>query len=57
MPQRDSTAAQLDKVAQSVIDLWGKRVRVQHAEYERLRELGCDMRLYKIEDEATLAKG
>jgi hypothetical protein len=57
VPDRESTAVQLDKLAKSVIDLWGKRVRVQHEEFDRLCELGCDMSLYKIEDKVTLARG
>ncbi len=46
-----------DVVAREVIKLWGKRVRVTHDQYEDLRAMGCDMSLYKVEDEVTLAKG
>jgi hypothetical protein len=50
-------AERADAAARKVIELWGKRVRVTHEQYVELREMGCDMSLYKVEDQITLTKG
>jgi hypothetical protein len=51
----DAKAA--DDVARAVITLFKARPRVTYDQFEQLRAMGCDMSLYYIENERSLAKG